>query len=703
MKPTPTKSFFAKILSIFTLFKYLDVFGQHFVLKLDRKSKFQTIPGAIISTIALVLTILFTYISYTNLVDTKNPTVNQSIRVSNKVPVRQLYDSGYAFAVSAFLENGQHIPISQVYRYGTPLLLVQELDVTNILSGAVGFNVIHFWQFKPCVDVVDKTLTQDFLDKNNNAVSKEFVEKYMLCPVITEPTDFYTRSNPADTPYRKVDINIYPCMIPDNTLCAPLSDVNKLSWKIAFLRTSFNPSIKTNPLTKEIVFEDIQVNVNKEIEYKVSLQGNELYDDDTDFGDQKLVAEYLSETENLATSGYRPAMTTCTMADVISYTCLAYVHVQYQSSARTFVIIRRYSKFFETMGEIGGTIEIIFVTFGFLYYFYNSHVMEKEERKGLLVYSKDNYYKLFKIEQESNKKEFDLILDKEKENSDDIMNMMETNTQMEIFFSIFLKDYHLQLIPLVYFNKNLEEIRRADQEQVTQKAPKLSQTSILGKGYGSRSPIQADNDAEEYQNLRDLTKKLESEVRTEQEFEQNNKPNVTKNFHKLMNAFMMKNIPPALLEDESFAVSLQNLDMFSNNLKNKGKVKGGILKYGVLNHNNNKLQIEVNKNINNPEFIPDNQKATNLRNQDKNLDKFDDKSRFQKLKQVVKQNTRGSIKVKNNQIVPQRSSLVCKNSKMKFSGHSRFQTRDRMGSERVNLKRKSNEWNVSAFQKKKSK
>ena len=138
----------------------------------------------------------------------------------------------------------------------------------------------------------------------------------MLCPVITDPEDFYTRSNAASTPYRKLDVNIYPCMIPDTSLCAPEAEVARVSWRVAFLRTSFIPSSKKDPLSKTIQMEDIQVNVNKEIEYKILIQGNVLWNDDTDFGEKTLVAKFLSESNSLATSGYRPPMTTCTLADI---------------------------------------------------------------------------------------------------------------------------------------------------------------------------------------------------------------------------------------------------------------------------------------------------------------------------------------------------------------------------------------------------
>ena len=102
------------------------------------------------------------------LITCTNPTINASTRLAEVIPVRHFYDSKYAIAVSGFLDNGQHIDAASIYRYGTPLLLIQELQVDSLETGDVGFEVKHFWQFQPCVDVEDKTLTEDFLEKNEN-------------------------------------------------------------------------------------------------------------------------------------------------------------------------------------------------------------------------------------------------------------------------------------------------------------------------------------------------------------------------------------------------------------------------------------------------------------------------------------------------------------------------------------------------------
>lgn len=104
------------------------------------------------------------------------------------------------------------------------------------------------------------------MQNNENKFSREFFEKYMLCPVITNPEDFYTLSNPMIPPYRKVDVNIYPCTLSDTSQCMAQSEISKMSWRIAFVRTSFNPSKKTDPITKQLHFEDIAVNIYKEVQ-----------------------------------------------------------------------------------------------------------------------------------------------------------------------------------------------------------------------------------------------------------------------------------------------------------------------------------------------------------------------------------------------------------------------------------------------------
>jgi hypothetical protein len=84
-------------------------------------------------------------------------------------------------------------------------------------SGIATFKFIDKFTFKPCMDIIDKTLTDDFLIKNKKKNEVIYFEKYMLCPVITNPAELYSLSGTMDPPFRKLELKIYPCTLDDNT------------------------------------------------------------------------------------------------------------------------------------------------------------------------------------------------------------------------------------------------------------------------------------------------------------------------------------------------------------------------------------------------------------------------------------------------------------------------------------------------------
>jgi hypothetical protein len=136
-----------------------------------------------------------------------------------------------------------------------------------------------------------------------------------MCPDYDKPEDMYVNSNQASPPYRKLDIAIYPCMIPDNSLCL---DPQNVKWKLALVHKNYSPDDKFDPVKSSVQFEDISVNPYQGIFSKISLMGVEIYDQDSDFFEDKKVGEYLTETQKLINYGYRsnPTKIYCTMLEV---------------------------------------------------------------------------------------------------------------------------------------------------------------------------------------------------------------------------------------------------------------------------------------------------------------------------------------------------------------------------------------------------
>ena len=57
--------------------------------------------------------------------------------------------------------------------------------------------------------------------------------------------------------------------------------------------------------------------------------------------------------------------------------------------------MRNYQNFFGTLGEIGGILDIVFISMAVIYGFYNSYFMEKHQKKGLMRYKPKTYHMVY--------------------------------------------------------------------------------------------------------------------------------------------------------------------------------------------------------------------------------------------------------------------------------------------------------------------
>lgn len=112
-------------------------------------------------------------------------------------------------------------------------------------DGTAEFKSITIFNFKPCVEVKDATLTRDFLENNKNTVERKFFEEYMLCPDIDgsdQLGEMYAFSNAMLLPYRICEVAIYPCTLEDSSECKNSPEqVNNLKIKFAETQKHFMP------------------------------------------------------------------------------------------------------------------------------------------------------------------------------------------------------------------------------------------------------------------------------------------------------------------------------------------------------------------------------------------------------------------------------------------------------------------------------
>jgi hypothetical protein len=86
---------------------------------------------------------------------------------------------------------------------------------------------------------------------------------------------------------------------------------------------------------------------------------------------------------------------------------------------------------------------------------YNLYAQQKHQKEKILQYDQEVFKTIYETDDTEKNETFNALLDQRMLTVDCYFNLLETNTNMEVFYKIFLRDYHVKLIPLVYFNRNL--------------------------------------------------------------------------------------------------------------------------------------------------------------------------------------------------------------------------------------------------------
>ena len=126
--------------------------------------------------------------------------------------------------------------------------------------------------------------------------------------------------------------------------------------------------------------------VNKLIFYKV--RDYEVWDDTRDFFDKKLRVKSAGYIFDRKDSGSRnPGQLHCNAAILNNpkqNSCTPFMTMVVSSGGEKEVTVRTYPKFFGTLGEIGGTAELLFLFIGLIYFQYNAYYLKKYIKSEVL-------------------------------------------------------------------------------------------------------------------------------------------------------------------------------------------------------------------------------------------------------------------------------------------------------------------------------
>ena len=369
--------------------KNLDFFGSEFQLNYTPNGRFQTKAGGFMWIGVVICMIIVAYSSFRSLISNNSPAASVSNLYSREAPRFDLYKEKMFFHLG-LRNKGRIFPtrtgMDQINRYVTIKGYIMQTKV-NEQTGDIELLNTFDLNYKPCSQVKDRRVMEDL---QLHEQSKKFIENLALCPELAGGEDKYVVQGKAqDPPDLRLRILFFPCSLPNPADCATLSEFQGTETVYTQTKKVFDLSNYEEPLTsipEMDGFQQLDPTFQKEIFYK--MRDYEVWDDRKDFFDKRLrvkSAGYLFETKD---SGSRnPAQIHCDATGLdnpLQRACTPYLTMIVSSSGEKEVIVRTYSKFFATLGEIGGTAELLFLFIGLIYFQYNAYYLKKYIKSEVL-------------------------------------------------------------------------------------------------------------------------------------------------------------------------------------------------------------------------------------------------------------------------------------------------------------------------------
>ena len=391
--------------------KRLDMLGSEVKFKYGDQEQFQTGVGGLLTLIVIIVTLAAFYSTIQSFIIDPKPEVSVSTNYSNTAPVFDLYKESITLGL-AFVDplTGVKLP-HQAPKYMTIKAYIENLEIDP--KNAIPIkNRITEIKSKPCSQIKDKKALEPFMKHNKQ--SRELAMVFRWCPELDGLTEKYLiKSKFQDPPMFELFVYVYPCSLPNKDDCATSQEISRSRMYFTNIRKLIDPDNFTEPVSIIPEFDgviQIDPRSSKHLYHKVKY--NEIWDDNLDFFDAKLRTKYADYWLNFKDNSIRnPSQFYCTaeMIERRDHSCQPYIVYSWQSTGQTQVIKRTYSKFFGSLGEVGGTAEMLILFAMLIYTGYNGYFVDKYLKRELYVKQDGGQDKLIDIFQQGSNDEQGLV------------------------------------------------------------------------------------------------------------------------------------------------------------------------------------------------------------------------------------------------------------------------------------------------------
>ena len=279
----------------------------------------------------------------------------------------------------------------QIRKFATIKAEIQDFSF-NHSTKTYEKKVLFTFVYIPCSQIKDPTILK-LLDQINS-VARQMIDA-ILCPDFKgNALEYLTYDDPLSSRYRVPVLKVYPCSLPDPSLCASQLEVKYTQLLHARMNKLFISSDMKNPvILMPRLIADLQFDNFQKKNHFYSVKLNRIFDDTSNLKKPHLQKEYATYELDYVDSNLRdPTQLHCQASGPngeLPPSCIEYVSITFQATGKIEIIRRGYRKITNVLGEFGGSMKLLTSSFFLFYSFYRIWNLRKFIAERLYDYGSE--------------------------------------------------------------------------------------------------------------------------------------------------------------------------------------------------------------------------------------------------------------------------------------------------------------------------
>lgn len=353
--------------------KSADVISPKVDLNVGGRDGVKTYFGTLLSFIYVFGSVYWAYMTVSEFFSTANPFSYAEVFVQEEYPYIDLKAGSMVPLFFAYAGETDSIAAENITRYLT-IEAIKTKWISKVVNGeAVTENELSKFETVPCSQLTESEKPPYEYLKNSKYLT-EMMSNYGIC--IRSNNTFSVSGKGSDEIFETITYALRPCSLPNPADCANLTEMKLLNFYLLMPSTSIDHANYAKPTKLISTADDIfYLSPNYKQIYTAKLKTNEV-SDFRGFNPEWTVKEKFYDLALTTTnSGARDeSQIYCTPTEITdnSPDCISYFEYVIQSTGIINRQKRRYKEFTDTIGDIGGTKEVIYLLVMLLYWRYNS-------------------------------------------------------------------------------------------------------------------------------------------------------------------------------------------------------------------------------------------------------------------------------------------------------------------------------------------